>query len=200
MELPEQQNFRTTDINCQGKRDTGREDAVLSSGAGMDAQQAQWTCRQLRDDAPTSDIRSDKSEAAPTCFKELPGRYSLPLMNDQPAKSEWADWPCFPGKVWEPIWDTSSHATRQGTLGLSRRLLWTDPGLKVELVCASWSPLSEKKKKKHSRGLNRRIFRQKFWQARKKTVLKVSQAASVLMCESSPKGNESELLHESWNW
>ena len=57
--------------------------------------------------------------------------------------------------------ETSSHATRQGKLGHSRLSSPSHCGLilayRVELVCASYSPL-KKEKKKSRRGMNSRPF------------------------------------------
>ena len=57
----------------------------------------------------------------------------------------------YTGIASEPIGDTSPLATRQGTLGNSRLSSLSHCvlilALEVELVCASWSPLSKKKRK-----------------------------------------------------
>ena len=56
-------------------------------------------------------------------------------------KSAWADYALHAGIVWEPIGETSPHATHQGTLGHSHLSSLSSCGLilslKVELVRAS---------------------------------------------------------------
>ena len=70
---------------------------------------------------------------------------------------------CSTGMVWERIRKTTSHATRQGTLGHSRlsslRTLWTEPSLKSGIsVSELISTLKKTTTKKRRRRLNCQTF------------------------------------------
>ena len=57
----------------------------------------------------------------------------------------------------ETYQETSSHATRQGTLGQSSQLaepLWTDPGLKSGISVRKLIPTLKKKRKKEAQARN----------------------------------------------
>ena len=86
----------------------------------------------------------------------IPRSFSQQYRGQVTAKHAWLNevekgWPCCPGIVWEPIRQTSSHATRQGTLGHGRLSLLSHCGLilvlRLEMVCQSQSPLRKEKEK-----------------------------------------------------
>ena len=74
-------------------------------------------------------------------------------LNTDPRKQEWAD--CCPGRVWEPIRKTSSHANHKGLLGQWSQIaepLWTDPGLNSGIGVQNHIHLKKKKKLKAQAG------------------------------------------------